>query len=368
MKLLKAWPVVALLGPRQSGKSTFLKDLVWKSGTVTLLSLDSAAVRRRAEESPELLLSEVAKYPLVIDEAHKAPALFDEIKAIVDARRIPGRFVISGSVQFSKKTGIRESLTGRVATVRMDPMTLLETGPKKVTLASINDYLQLGGMPGVCFFRDKDMRDGYWEQWLDTTCERDLKMFSTGRLSGDLARRILEKTAVLELPSASELARELRVDARRIHSHLNALEALFVLNSIEPSQHGVGKTLFYPFDAGLAAFLGAGLQRKWQIWFLSEWMNQRRFSGEHSFKKPQYYRSTRGSFVDFVTDELVFHLFSDLPFPDRRAKQTVQAILKKRSKFSVKIYSATDQEGGKFLPKAVSVPWKSIVKPFLSKR
>ena len=96
-KKLKAWPIVSLL-----------------------------TTRRRAENSPELFLKTVEVFPLVLDEVQKVPHIFDELKAIVDVKRIPGRYVLTGSVQFSRKIGIRESLTGRSATVRLDTMSILE--------------------------------------------------------------------------------------------------------------------------------------------------------------------------------------------------------------------------------------------------
>ena len=109
-----------------------------------------------------------------IDEAHKCLDLFDEIKAMVDEDRRPGRFILTGSVQFSKKLGIRESFTGRAASVRMDSMTLSETSPQKNGLKEIQRYLQHGGMPGVCFLRDAEQVRRYWDEWIETTCYRDL--------------------------------------------------------------------------------------------------------------------------------------------------------------------------------------------------
>src|SRR5471030_3115864 len=88
LRQLKIWPVVGLLGPRQCGKSTFLRELVWKSDTYTYETLDHKAVRDRALQSPELFLSTADIYPFVIDEIQKAPDLFDEIKALVDKKRI----------------------------------------------------------------------------------------------------------------------------------------------------------------------------------------------------------------------------------------------------------------------------------------
>jgi predicted AAA+ superfamily ATPase len=337
---LKHWPIVGLLGPRQCGKSAFLRELVWGETAHTYRTLDSLAVRRRAEESPELFLSEVENYPLIVDEVQKAPALFDELKAVVDLQRIPGRFVISGSVQFSKKTGIRESLTGRIAILRLDTMTLKETTSDEVDLATVSRYLSRGGMPGVCFSRDEPHRNSYWEQWLDTLCEKDLRAFSGGRLSPDIARRILEQTALLELPTALEIAHQLRIDVRRVNTHLEALRDLFVIHSINPDPAGSGKTIHLPFDTGLATYLKAELRRKWQIWFITEALNQTRFAGSPQ-PAVQYYLTRRGSFIDFSTAGQL-HLFSDLPHPDHRLMMTANAAELKFKDRKISIYCPTD--------------------------
>jgi uncharacterized protein len=354
---LKIWPVVGLLGPRQCGKSTFLRELVWKPESFSYETLDHKAVRDRALQSPELFLSTAEVYPYVIDEIQKAPALFDEIKALVDRKRIPGRYVISGSVQFSKRTGIRESLTGRISVLRMDTMTIGET-TQDLCLATVATYLERGGMPGACFLRDMDVREDFWINWLDTICERDLKNYSGGKLDSDIARRILEETARLEFPTLAEIARKLRVDARRIRTHLNVLEDLFVVRPLDPSNGSVGKTQFVPFDAGLATYLGADERRRWQVWFLTEWYNQHRFQGMPP-GRINYYLTQRGSYIDFVT-EREFHLFSDQHYPDRRNLMTVTAALRKFPSMSVRIYCATDVRGGPIGPAISVAPWSSV--------
>ena len=83
--------------------------------------------RMAAQKNAEAFLNSFQQEPLIIDEAHKAPVVFDEIKALVDSDRRPGRFILTGSVQFSSKLDIRESFTGRVVNLRFDSMTLPET-------------------------------------------------------------------------------------------------------------------------------------------------------------------------------------------------------------------------------------------------
>ena len=161
---MKFWPVVALLGPRQCGKSTFLRELAFNKGGSTYRTFDTSSQRRLALQNPEIYLKNVDTYPLIIDEAHKVPDVFDEIKALVDTKRMPGRFVLSGSVEFSRKTGVRESLTGRCATMRMDSLTISETHSKKaLSIKDVLLHLETGGMPGVFAIRDINQRHSYWK-------------------------------------------------------------------------------------------------------------------------------------------------------------------------------------------------------------
>ena len=351
---LKFWPVVCVLGPRQSGKSTLLRELLDMG---TYRSLDPIGERTRASANPESWLSDVRSFPLIIDEAQKVPTLFDEIKSLVDAKRRPGRYILSGSVQFSKRSGIRESLTGRAAVLRMDPMTLGETESSRADLKMIQRYLEHGGMPGVCFLRSGETRASYWEQWLDTTCERDLLQLSIGRLNGTLARQILEQTAILEFPNVANIARALRVDARRITTHLTALRDLFAVREIAPL--AVGKPIWLPFDCGMAHFLGADIRRRLQILFLNECLNAARFAGTAHPEMPKYYLTKRRSFVDFV-DARGFHLLSENASPDRRDMMTLLALEKKTAKTRerIQVYCATEQAQARISTRIRAMPWR----------
>ncbi len=360
LKKIKLWPVVSVLGPRQCGKTTLLNSLLFQPNQFSFLSFDKAANRTEAQRSPELFLKQFEKFPVVLDEAAKVPALFDEIKAIIDSKRIPGRFILTGSVNFSKKIGIRESLTGRTSIVRMGPLLLQETlqPNETIQLSEIQRYLEKGGMPGVCFLRDPSERQDYWESWLDTTCERDIKVFSKGRLSGDLARQIVQLTAELEFPNVSEIARTLNQDSRRINTHLEALEELFVIRKLNPHPSGVGKTLYFPFDCGLASYLQASMRRRWQIWWLIQNINQALFSGIR-MEPPTYYLTSRGSLIDFISNKQGF-LFTDLPSAGRRETMTLRAAKKALPNHKLLLMVATDSEGFQN-PDYNSTPWRSVV-------
>src|SRR5262249_54503292 len=98
-KLAKLWPVVGLIGPRQSGKTTLFTKLL---GLNSEYSLDELENRNEAQNSPTTFLAKLT-YPAVIDEIQKSPNLFDAIKLHVDRNRRPGQFFLTGSTTFSSK-------------------------------------------------------------------------------------------------------------------------------------------------------------------------------------------------------------------------------------------------------------------------
>lgn len=356
---LKFWPILTVLGPRQSGKSTFLRELAFNPANISYVSLDRISAREAATRNPEQFLSQFTQEPIIIDEAHKAPPLFDEIKAEVDENRRPGRFVLTGSVRFSSKLGIRESFTGRSAHLRFDSMTYVETSSEAPDLKRLQRYLERGGMPAVCFLRDEAQVKRYWQEWLETTCQRDLMEYSRGRLNADVAYRVIEATSQLEFPSAAEIAAKLKIDARRVTTHLDALEALFLIRRWEPDPTSVGKTLYLPFDCGLAHYFDANLRRRWQIWVAHQTLNQGRTQGQKDLIL-QYNLTARGSFADFVYEREVF-LFNDEAYPSSRLLKSVSAIRRRLPKHKIKVFSMTDQVEQKVDVGTVSYPWSRII-------
>jgi predicted AAA+ superfamily ATPase len=316
LKRMKLWPCLNLLGVRQCGKSTLVRDVLWQKNKFSYATLDKASERREANSSPALFLSKFEVFPVVIDEAHKAPDLFDEIKSEIDENRVPGKYVLTGSVKFGLKVGIRESLTGRSATLRMEPMSIIETleltdgKSHSIRLNSVRKHLDLGGMPGVCFLRNDQERESYWNEWLETTCERDLKQFSKGKLSSELALQILEELAVSEFPEAQDIAKRVGTDRRRVQNHLEALMELFVVREVQPHlTSGSGKPMYFLFDPGLVHHFKGNLRKKWQSWFLLESSIKNSLSNEKAMAV-KYYKSRAGLFADFVTKDYV-HFFSD---------------------------------------------------------
>lgn len=372
LKRYQFWPVLGLLGARQTGKSTLFRDQVVKNVRAKYLTLDQKDLREQANKHPTLFLDQydLTKTPLIIDEVQKAPDLFDAIKQNVDENRRPGKFLLTGSVDFSRKAGIRESLTGRIGTIRLYPLTLseclgkslsnswlsLKVEEKKYSLAEVTKRLHHGGLPGICFMRSDAERKEAFSAWLDTTCFRDLLQIKGVRLSGELAYEILEQLCILDEPTVVELAKKLKINVRKITTHLEALETLFVVQKVLPDSLGVGKTRYFIFDSGLATHLGANLKRQMQIWLLHECLAQHEYSGQP--ERVKYYMSRKKSYIDFILEKnrkKFAYIVTDEESVSTYTLRTAEAFIKKEPQSFVTII-APCQSVLKINPKIVIRP------------
>ncbi len=378
---LRHFPIVGVLGARQTGKSTLIRELLGESRKLNYLSLDRDEYRRNAERSPTLFVQELESddfQTVVIDEIQKAPVLFDTLKAEVDEDRRPGRFLITGSTEFSKKSGIRESLTGRIALTRLYPLNLsevMESREARYPSASfktvpgtaqanreIKKWMSRGGMPGMFAIRDEVNRTAQMDAWVETTCFRDLSLFDLKRFKPELALRLFGAIARSEAPTRLELAKMLGLLPRQIDPYLEAFLALHVIYEIPPHASGVGKSQFYIFDSGIAHSLGASEERCLEIWYLNEVYSQFSYSGlgvPHVF----HYLSAKHSKVSFVVEHKGKSLATLLSFeesPREYSLRSVAAFQKKNPGIEVQVLSPC--LGSQKVSENCTIhPWSSVI-------
>jgi len=275
LKILTFFPVVAIQGARQTGKSVLARELLSKElKNSSYVTFDDFHTRKEASESPRTFLTgKKDASPFIIDEAQMVPEIFNAIKFQVDQQRIPGSYLLLGSTEFSKLAKIRESLTGRLGRIRLYPLTLRETcnnNHHALTQEDVQRYLKNGGMPGIFSIREDEAKTSLFDDWIDLVVRRDIHEFKTVRLEGDICREILRLCCELEAPTQAELARKLHVSTRSTQKHLEALTELFVLQKLLPHPLGTGKPIFLPLDTGIAHHLGAPLLKRLQIWVMNE--------------------------------------------------------------------------------------------------
>ena len=288
LKRLRFTPVVAIQGARQTGKSFLAREIIGKRvPDSTYVSLDDKAKQALAQDSPQTFLASLAdSQPAIIDEAQKSPALFDAIKLVVDNDRRPGSFLLLGSTEFSLLQNIRESLTGRMGKIRLYPMTFWEAQglPRKKTeptRAQCLKYLDAGGMPGIAFVRERQVRADFFQDWIDLTCQRDIHQFKRLKLDTELTYALFRHAAILEEPTAAALSRQTRANPKKIGTHLKALCELFVFIRLDPHPSGTGKPIYLPLDAGIAGHLGAPFMKRLHIILMNERMAKNKIGRAH---------------------------------------------------------------------------------------
>ena len=277
LNTMKHSPIVGILGQRQVGKTTLLESLVPKENYI---SLDKAIHLNSARMSPETFLDRDLKV-LGIDECQLAPELFPALKERIRVNKKPGQFILTGSIRFTSRDIIRESLTGRIVSHELLPLCLSELHQfklgnifdflhksvpalekivhqrqKHLTEAMLREYLQKGGLPGICFFREKSVRDERFSAHLDTLLQRDIKLvFETTLPIEKLLRalRFIAKNQGRAFPF-SELSRESKISLPSLQRLIPALEALFLIRRV-PTLGDRKKDRFFLEDQGMASFL-----------------------------------------------------------------------------------------------------------------
>ena len=311
-------PVVTIQGPRQCGKSFFVRELVASTESgVEYVTFDHKITREFAAQSPDTFLEQKfdAK-TLAIDEAQKVPDIFDAVKYQVDKERRPGRYILLGSTEFSREFLIRESMTGRISRTRVYPLNAaeaLELPPNPIRdLLGLNvkprverrdllRHLEHGGFPGIFAVRSKSERADLLNEWISTTSERDIHQFPRIKADSELTMDILRAIATMEEPEAGRIAKMIRRPPRRVEQHLNLLEQIFVIHHVPPLAFSTGKNRYYLCDAGVARVLGASFETQLLTQVILERLSQVHYDTGFS-PRLSYYRSQKGAVTHLVEE------------------------------------------------------------------
>lgn len=257
---LGRFPVVALLGPRQVGKTTLALTLARRlgRGRTTYLDLEAPADRARLQDAEAYLGSQRGRL-VILDEVHRAPALFEVLRVVVDRRRRAGeragQFLVLGSASLDLLRQSSESLAGRIGFMELSPVGLDEIPPG----ARAVDRLWLrGGFPDSLLARD-DAASLRWRQaFIRTYLERDVPMLGP-RIPAETLRRFWTMLAHVhgQPLNAARLASALGVSGQTIARYLDLLVDLLLVRRLAPWAANAGKRLVrspkvYLRDSGIA--------------------------------------------------------------------------------------------------------------------
>jgi predicted AAA+ superfamily ATPase len=248
---LNQYPVVGILGPRQIGKTTLAKTITEHyTKKVVYLDLELPSDLNKLHDS-ELYLSQFFDALVIIDEIQRMPSLFPLLRALVDKRRISGRFLILGSASPDLIRHASESLAGRIIYHELSPFHLNETGYGYVQ----NLWLR-GGFPLSYLAQDEE--SFVWrEAFIKTYLEMDIPQLGFKIPSFQL-RRFWTMLAHShgQLWNASHLAKSLGISAPTVRTYLDILEETFVVRRLQPYHINIKKRLIkspkvYIRDSGL---------------------------------------------------------------------------------------------------------------------
>lgn len=254
-RLAASFPIVAVTGPRQSGKTTLARALFADKAYV---SLEDPQERAFAEEDPRGFLARF-ETGAVFDEAQRWPDLFSYLQGMVDTDRAPGRFVLTGSQQFGLVSGVTQSLAGRVGMTRLLPLSLQEL-PGVTADSPGLDALMLRGMYPALHTQPL-LPEDWFASYVATYVERDVRQVLNVQ---DLStfQRFLRLCAARtgQLLNISALAGETGISNTTARAWLSVLEASDLLFLLPPYHRNFGKRLvkapkLYFVDTGLACWL-----------------------------------------------------------------------------------------------------------------
>jgi uncharacterized protein len=253
LKLARGYPALAITGPRQAGKTTLARAAFPDKPYV---SLENPDTRELATQDPRAFLN---KYQAgaILDEVQNCPALFSYLQEVLDSSRQAGRFVLTGSQQFSLIEGITQSLAGRIAMVQLLPFNCGEAYGKRPP--GLDETLWRGGYPPI---HDRELApDTWYANYMQTYVERDARRLINVRDLTSFQRFVrLCAGRVGQLLNLSQLGAEAGVTHNTAKAWLSILEASYIVFQLQPHHRNFNKRLIktpklYFHDTGLAAWL-----------------------------------------------------------------------------------------------------------------
>lgn len=281
IKLNKEYSAILITGARQVGKSTLFETIMKEQGEEReIVTLDDLEERALAKRDPAMFL-QIHEPPVMIDEVQYAPELFSYIKIAIDKGAAPGSFWLTGSQAFKLMDLAQESLAGRVAILRLPPLSQHEAYGKDAsrpfsvdlnelkkrkkthapaTLDEIYERIWMGGMPGLISGKFTD-RDVYYSSYIQTYIERDVSDLIQGvdkLLFQDFIRSAASRIG--EVLNVHAIAGDVGINDDTAKRWLQVLEKSEIITLLRPySNNLLHRTIktpkLYFFDTGLVAYL-----------------------------------------------------------------------------------------------------------------
>jgi len=251
----KKYPILVLTGPRQSGKTTFLKTQFSEYEYVNLENLD---LRKFATDDPNGFLAQYDKN-VIFDEVQRVPHLFSYLQTKVDEDKIMGQFILSGSQNFHLMQNITQSLAGRVALFKLLPFDVSEMQAANWLSDDYAVNLQKGFYPAIY---DRDIPSKvFYSNYIQTYVERDLSELIQVKDIKQFRNFIsLCAARAGQLLNLNSLANECGISQPTAKSWISVLESSYIVYQLQPYFSNFNKRVtksskLYFYDTGLLCFL-----------------------------------------------------------------------------------------------------------------
>ena len=253
--LLAEYPIVTILGPRQSGKTTLAQMVLPDFQYVNLELPDNY---RLANDDPQAFLATLADR-VIFDEIQRAPQLLSYLQVQVDNDKRNGCYVLTGSHQLALRGAITQSLAGRTAILTLLPFSIAELAQANIRFETWEAYCFNGFLPRI-YDQQQRPRTAY-ANYYQTYIERDVRQLvnlKNAALFEKFMRLLAGRSG--QLINYQSLANDVGVDSKTIKQWLSVLEASFVVFKLAPFYENFGKRVikspkYYFFDVGLLCYL-----------------------------------------------------------------------------------------------------------------
>jgi predicted AAA+ superfamily ATPase len=308
--LCKQFPCTVVLGPRQVGKTTLVKNFAKKlKKPIVYLDMELQSDRNKLVDI-ELFFANNRKKIVIIDEVQLMPEIFASLRPEIDALRKPGRFILTGSASPELVKGVSESLAGRVAYIDIHPISLFESAQKNISLSK---HWFRGGFPNALLAKSNDDYNRWAEYFIRSYVERDLSAIFGVGITPALARNFWNMIAIQHgnIWNAESMARSLGVSGPTVNRYLEFMEGAFLFRKlpawfINAKKRMVKAPKIYIKDTGLLHFSNNVIKQNslqenpivgasWEGYIIEEICKML-----PNKIKPYYYRTHHGAEVDLI--------------------------------------------------------------------
>jgi len=307
---LKNYPVLTLLGPRQSGKTTLVRCIF---NHFDYQSLEDPDIREIAKSDPRGFLSQLSKH-VILDEIQRVPELTSYIQTIVDEPSNERKFVLTGSNGLLLIDTVTQTLAGRTELFELYPLSVSEIIQKHPEY-TLYEFLFFGGYPRIYNLKLNPTK--WLKSYFQLYVEKDIRLI-TNIINLDLFEKFVKLSAgrVGQLINASSLANEVGVTSPTISGWISALKSTYICFTLSPHFKNFNKRLvktpkLYFYDTGLLCYL-LGINSMEQLnvhplrgnifenFIISEYIKKKNNNGEEA--DLYFWRDQKGHEIDLIED------------------------------------------------------------------